>query len=95
MSKEAKVVELIRRLSKAIDDAPGDIRAIEAAAANLETGHEAAEKYDLGELARAASLQYTLSSTTEREIIFDHYPDPLEFLQEAEALIKKYEKHLR
>jgi hypothetical protein len=95
MSKESKVVALIRRLSKAIDDAPGDIRAIEASVANLETGHEAAEKYGLGELARAASLQYTLSSKTEREIIFDYYPDPLEFLKEAEALVDEHKKYLR
>lgn len=87
---ERKIVALIRKYV----NAPFRLDKMDIWMENLETAFEAARTKGHGELAEAVYRYHMLSSPATKRAIFESRPNPLEWMKEGEALIKKYKQYL-
>jgi len=93
MSKERKVVALVRRHLDALDKCP--LADSPAAMTNVELAQEASERFGLGELAHATMDHDQLSTKEGREAVFNYLDDPAAYLDKANNRIEKFKEYLK
>lgn len=89
-----KVVKLVRKYSRQMDNCPPKLDAIMIASGNLDTALQAAKEYGCGDLARAVMAKEFLESKPLRQIIAAYCADPIGYVTEARTRIEKFKEYL-
>lgn len=95
MSKEAKIVAIVRRLDAALQSAPLD--KIEVCMENLKTAQEAARLHGLEDLALATLDHETLASKDHRELLTEALGSPSKayaYISKATIQVRKFKQYL-